>query len=242
MIVTGIVAALAAEARTLGPVPPARPTAGDITIHTLADGTLLVISGMGSAAASQGALALVAAGARGLLSFGLAGALDPALQAGAVLLPATVTDGAGTVHSTYNPWRERLAALRASDANNHPLILDGALLSLAQPLSTPATKSQAFSRTGAIAVDMESFAIASVALEQGVQFAVARVVVDTAADSLPRSVMQATDRRGGVNYPRLLSGLICRPTDIVALLRLARRYRVAMRSLRALARPGVGLS
>ena len=74
------------------------------------------------------------------------------------------------------------------------------------------------------------------------QFAVARVVVDTAADSLPRSVMQATDRRGGVNYPRLLSGLICRPTDIVALLRLARRYRVAMRSLRALARPGVGLS
>jgi adenosylhomocysteine nucleosidase len=159
-----------------------------------------------------------------------------------VLLPASVTDGAGTVHSAYNPWRERLAALRVTDANSHPSILDGALLSLAQPLTTPATKAQARARTGAVAVDMESFAIASVAIEQGVEFAVARVVVDTAADSLPRSVLQATDRRGAVNYASLAAGLIRRPADLPGLLRLARRYRVALRSLRALARPGVGLA
>ncbi len=243
MSMTGIVAALAAEARTLGPLQPVRQLgAAGIAIHTLADGTLLVISGMGAAAATQAARALVAAGAQGLLSFGLAGGLDPALGAGAVLLPRAVTDGTGIVHRAYDPWRERLAALTRGRSATHPLIVDGALLSLTEPLRTPVTKSQARARTGAVAVDMESFAIASVAIEQGVKFAVARVVVDTAADSLPRSVLQATDRRGEVSYPALLRGLIRRPPEILDLLRLARRYRVALRALRALARPGMGLS
>jgi adenosylhomocysteine nucleosidase len=241
--VTGIVAALAAEARTLGPVQPVRhPSAASPAINTLPDGTLLLISGMGAAAATQAARALVAAGAQGLLSFGLAGGLDPALAAGALLLPRTVTDGTGTVHRAYDPWRERLAAAPRGRSDTPVRILDGALLSLSEPLSTPATKSQARARTGAVAVDMESFAIASVAIEQGVRFAVARVVVDTAADSLPRSVLQATDLRGAVNYAQLIGGLIRRPPEILALLRLAQRYRVAMRSLRALARSGVALS
>ncbi len=104
------------------------------------------------------------------------------------------------------------------------------------------SKSQAQARTGAVAVDMESFAIAQVAIQRGVKFAVARVVVDTATDNLPQAVIQATDARGAVNYPRLLSGLLSRPSDLAALLRLARRYRVAMRSLRALAGAGLGLS
>jgi adenosylhomocysteine nucleosidase len=241
--ITGIVAALAAEARTLGPAQLPRPgAAGGMAINTLPDGTLLVISGMGGDAAGQAALALVAAGARGLLSFGLAGALDPALQAGTVVLPRAVTDGAGKVHTTDDAWRERLAARQGALTDRHPLIVDGPLLSVAQPLTTPATKTQARARTGAVAVDMESFAIARIALEQGVKFAVARVVVDTAADSLPRSVIQATDPRGQVSYPRLLSGLLRRPPDLFALLRLARRYRVALRSLRGLAGAGLGLS
>jgi adenosylhomocysteine nucleosidase len=243
VIVTGIVAALAAEARTLGPLQPARPAAaGGIAIKTLADGNLLVVSGMGREAATQAAVALVAAGARGLLSFGLAGGLDPALAPGTVLLPRAVTDGAGTVYTADAPWRERLAALQGANAASDPLIVEGVLLSLAQPLTSPLTKSQARARTGAVAVDMESFAIASVALEQGVKFAAARVVIDTAADRVPRAVMEATDPRGAVNYARLVSGLIRRPPDIFALLRLARGYRVAMHSLRRLARPGLGLS
>ena len=237
----GIVAALAAEARTLGPLPPARPAAaGSIDIRTLPDGNLLVMSGMGGEAARQAALALVAAGARGLLSFGLAGGLDPALAAGAVLLPRAVTDGDGTVHTAHVPWRERLAALQS--ARGPAPIVEGVLLSLAQPLTTPLSKSQARARTGAVAVDMESFAIASVAIERGVKFAVARVVVDTAADRVPRCVLEATDPRGAVSYLRLVSGLIRRPPDILALLGLARRYRPAMRSLRRLARPGLNLS
>jgi adenosylhomocysteine nucleosidase len=229
--VTGIVAALTAEARTLGPVRADQ-------INTLADGSLLIISGMGPQAATRAALALVAAGARSLLSFGLAGALDPAVHAGALLLPAAVTDGTGAVHRTCDRWRERLVACAAADAEHH----GGTLLSLAQPLMTAAAKSEAWGRTQACGVDMESFAIGTVALHEQVNFAVARVVVDTAVDSLPRSVTRATDSRGDLNYPRLVSGLLRTPAEMLTLLRLARRYRVAMVSLRRLGQQGLALA
>ncbi|MEJ0007493.1 MAG: hypothetical protein WDM77_14290 [Steroidobacteraceae bacterium] len=226
MSVTGIVAALTAEARTLGPRHPGG-------INRLADGTLLIISGMGPAAAARASLALVAAGAQGLLSFGLAGALDPGLRAGTVLLPDAVSDEAGTVHATSAPWRGRLAGVAAAG-------IGGTLLSVAQPLMTAAAKSQAWTSTGAVAVDMESFAIAGVAQATGLRFAVARVVLDTATDSVPASVLEATGTRGEVAPWRLLAGLARRPAEVIALLTLARRYQLAMRSLRSLALQGVG--
>jgi adenosylhomocysteine nucleosidase len=232
--VTGIVAALTAEARTLGPVRPnpGAVAAGSIAIDTLPDGTLLVISGMGAQAATEAALALVAAGAHGLLSFGLAGALDPTLRAGALLLPEAVTDGTAPYHRTCAAWRQQLAARAGPGAAAQ----GGTLLSVAQPLLTAAAKAEAWRRTGARGVDMESFAIAGVALRQGLSFAVARVVVDTAADGLPRTITPATGSRGAVNYPQLLAGLLRSPADVLALLRLAQRYRVALAALRQLGR------
>jgi nucleoside phosphorylase len=228
---TGIVAALRAEARTLG------PAVRGPTLDTLPDGTLLAISGMGPEAAARAALALLAAGARTLLSFGLAGALDPQLTAGTVLLAETVMDGSGLAHPTCGPWRERLARVAAPRG-----VAGGALLSVAQPLLSAAAKAQARARTGACAVDMESFAIGSVAARQGVDFAVARVVVDTATDAVPGSVTAVTGPRGEVHYPRLVLSLLGAPQDIPALLRLSRRYRAAMASLRFLGQQGLGLT
>jgi hypothetical protein len=227
--VTGIVAALTAEARTLGPADPH-------AINTLRDGSLLIVSGMGAQAATRAAAALVAAGARNLLSFGLAGALDPALRAGTMLLPDAVTDDTGAVHRTCAAWRERLAARAGAGVGPQ----GGTLLSLEQPLMTSASKSEAWARTHAYAVDLESFAIGSVAMREQIEFAVARVVVDTAVDNLPPSITLATDSRGAVHPTRLLSGLLRSPADLFALLRLARRYRAAMASLRHLGRQGLG--
>jgi len=234
--VTGIVAALAVEARTLRSRRPARLGGASAApaIDSLDDGSLLVISGMGSEAAAAAALALLAAGARNLLSFGLAGGLDPALAAGAILLPQAVTDDAGTVHMTFSPWRERLAARLGSR-----VVVGGTLLSVARPLTTPESKSEARIRTAACAVDMESFAVAAVAARHAVNFLVARAVVDTASDTVPGSVMLATGPHGEIDVPRLLLGLMRAPSQLGGMLQLARRSRAALDSLRYLARRGV---
>ncbi len=224
MSVTGIVAALTAEARTLDPLPKNR---------------LVALSGMGPQAAARAAQDLVAAGAGALLSFGLAGALDPKLQPGAVVLPQTVIDGAGGTYVAYDSWCDRLAAQVAS-ITDAALAIGGVLLSVARPLSTVESKSQAHADTGACAVDMESFAIAEVAARMGVRFAIARVVIDSATDALPLSVIRATGEFGGVNLARLAAGLLGAPADLSLLLRLPRRYRAAMRTLRALARLDLG--
>src|SRR5262249_18060079 len=100
----GIVCALASEARHLGLISRHEP------IESLPDGTLVAVTGMGGSAASKGAAALIEAGATALASFGLAGGLDPALQAGAILLPAEVIGADGQAVSTAQGWRERLAS------------------------------------------------------------------------------------------------------------------------------------
>ncbi len=100
-----------------------------------------------------------------------------------------------------------------------------------------AGKAAAFRDTGADVVDMESLGVAQVAVSRGLPFLVVRVVVDTAADRLPEAVLAASSG-GEVRIARLLQELLRRPGDLLPLLRLARRYRAAMRALVAVARTG----
>jgi len=94
-----------------------------------------------------------------------------------------------------------------------------------------------FRETGAVAVDMESLSIAEVAAAHSLPFVAVRVIVDTATDVLPRAVT-AANRAGQVSMRRLIGGLALAPLELVALIRLAQRYRAAMRSLAAVARSG----
>jgi adenosylhomocysteine nucleosidase len=223
----GVVAALAAEARVLGPAMPKGEGYGVLT-----DGNLVAVSGIGPGAARGAALCLIEAGATALVSWGLAGGLDPALEAGAVCLPSEVIDADGTRLDTARSWRESLSSsLPGRSVGN------GALLTAASPLGTCTAKDEARRQTGACAVDMESSAVARVAAAHGVPFLAVRVIVDTARDSIPPAVARAS-RAGKVRLGRLILGLICSPLEIGPLLRLARRYRVAMRSLQAVASLG----
>jgi hypothetical protein len=80
---------------------------------------------------------------------------------------------------------------------------------------------------------MESAAVAAIASHHNLPFIAVRVIVDTAADTLPRAVVNAS-RAGRMQIGRLMAGLILSPGEIGALIRLAQRYRVAVRSLRAI--------
>ena len=198
------------------------------------DGTLVAVSGMGRAAAVGAAGALVDAGATALVSWGMAGGLDPALRAGQIFLPAQVVAADGIALATDARWREQL---RAALAARQPLS-EGRLFSSLAAITSVAQKASLFHVTGAAAVDMESIAVALVAQAHGLPFIAVRVIVDVATDALPDSVRDAADLSGEVNIGRLLARLCRRPQDVVPLTRLTRRYLEARRALAAVAHSG----
>lgn len=236
----GIVCALAREARHLGgaggcltePLPQAKAASRVVRMVSLDDGTLLAISGMGGAAARSAADTLIDAGVRALASWGMAGGLDPTLAPGTVCLPEEVTTPDGKPLRTTDYWRERLGcALSGREAVHR-----GRLLTVGSPVGSPADKAALHAQTGAVAVDMESAAVAEVARGRGLPFIAVRVIVDGAHDVLPRTIAAAADQSGEVHLWQLIGALARTPADLAPMIRLARRYRSASRSLAAVAR------
>jgi adenosylhomocysteine nucleosidase len=234
---TGVVAALEFEAQSLG----TRRHRAD-GLGSLRDGSLLRVSGVGGDNAARAARELVAAGVDALLSWGVAGALDPALGCGAVLLPAEVLRPASAGKplpvqrfATCRTWRERVAAA----LQPHAPVATGALLTSALPVAAAELKTRLFKDTGAAAVDMESAAVAQVAAEHELPFITLRVVLDSASVSLPGSVMRTLEPgnagRSGLWRAFVLASA---PADWGALLRLAAAYRLARRALLECARRG----
>ena len=231
MNAVGVVAALAAEARALG---PAVRRMGDVSC--LRNGSLLAVSGMGGAAAEAAAAKLIEAGASALMSFGLAGGLDPALPAGSMVFPSEVISRDGTGFLTSMEWRDRLnVAVRSLGP-----VCAGKLLTSAQAIDTVAAKAAAFRDTGAAAVDMESMAVAQIAAAHRLPFVAVRVIVDAATDALPRAVAAASSS-GQVRIWRLLGSIALAPVELGALIRLAGRYRTATRCLAAVAQAALPL-
>jgi adenosylhomocysteine nucleosidase len=203
------------------------PPLSDLAV--MGEGSLLALSGIGRAAAAAAAQALVDAGVSALMTFGMAGGLDPALKPGSVVIPSELIASDGARYGTCRAWREQVAAAVSTLC----AVTEGNLLSNSHAIETPADKAAAFRSTGAAAVDMESAAVAQIAAKHNLPFIAVRVIVDTAADMLPRAVVAAS-LAGSVQFARLIGGLILAPREIGSLIRLARRYRIAMRSLRAI--------
>ena len=232
-----MVVALPFEAQCLGVL--LRGT-GDLS-H-LADGTLVRISGMGGERAAQAARHLIAAGAGALLSWGVAGALDPSLRSGMVVLPTAVARCAGGAasgpteqFSTSSIWRERVAAALL----RHVPTAGGTLWTAAAPVTEIERKASLFQATGAVAVDMESAAVAELAEVYGLPFLAVRVIVDTAHDAVPERILRALNPEAPA-WGRLRASwpLLAHPPDWIRLLKLAWGYRRARGGLRTCARWG----
>lgn len=219
----GVVAALPFEARCLS----------DRTIRrdecvALGEFGWLILSGIGAENASRAAGALVNAGARRLLSWGTAAALDPALAPGTVVLPTAVLARNG-------PPLLADAALHAelvSRLRDQVTVNTGNLAEATHVLTTVSKKNALFRSTGAVAADMESAAIASVARLAGLPFFAARAILDRADETLPKSVIDLVDDIGHVRGIQLIGLLLRRPSELASLYRLARRRRVARLALR----------
>jgi adenosylhomocysteine nucleosidase len=210
----GAVVGLRAEARI------ARRTGWDIAV-----------GGGDAAGAMRAAEALVARGAGALISFGLAGGLDPKLGAGTILVPDAVLVDDTVLHCDGD------LVARLGGATGHR-ILGGRDL-----LVDRAQKRAAWEASGAHAIDLESGAVACVARDRKLPFAVLRAICDPASRDLPAVALLALDRGGGIDPFRIARALMRAPWEIGGLLSLAQDAARARRSLMAaVARSGYGES
>ncbi len=210
----GIVTGLTAEARCWA----RKPLAGHVVSCAAA--------GHGPIQAARAAESLVQKGVTGLVSFGLAGGLTPALRPGTVVLANTVVvQTAPKGHRLFfphTPWRERLYEHLIS---LKPCVIP--LFASDQVIATVEARKRLAADTGAGAVDMESGAVAQCARIVGLPFVVVRVTADPAERTLPPAVLSSVDTNGYIRPFRGLRALARQPAQWPDLMRLLWDSRIA---------------
>ncbi len=183
--------------------------------------------------AQHAARRLLDEGAGALVSFGIAGGLDPALSSGDLVLAEFVCLPGGRAIRTDPAWRNACAALVSqSGFQSH----GGTLLGSDREVAVASEKRRLFDLWGAVAVDMESHGVAEIAAAAAVPFLVVRAVADPAGRSLPSAVIGGVDPNGRAR-PGLVAARIClRPWQIGQVLRLRRDLQTALSTLDRLAR------
>jgi len=175
----------------------------------------------------------------GLLLLGFAGAVDPALKSGDLVLASRyyrpelhttpahsppLEKGVNGCYLTADPNMWRHAVEAAVGMEQTAAQLDS--LTVDSLVTTPAAK-EAVARAYSVGiVEMEDYWVASVARDAGVPFLSARVVLDVASQTLPSYLL-------GLSGSRIKASLMsaAMPWRIPSLMRLARQAAIAQRAL-----------
>jgi len=183
-----------------------------------------IVAGGGHADATRRkAEALVAGGATALISFGIAGALDPDMEPGDLIIADDVVLADGRRLACDADWRRRF--LQKVPAQG------GTVAGRSVAAATRAEKGALFGETGAVAVDMESHHVAEVASRHGLPFIVIRAIADTAEDTLPEAALKGLNEEGRPAIGAVLLSLLKKPWQLPGLIRVALRSRTAMNAL-----------
>lgn len=161
---------------------------------------------------------LVELGSTALISFGVAGGLDPALNPGDVVAASEVLVDGQVLRANLIP----------------PGIRQARILGGKQVVTTVAAKAALWAETHAACVDLESGAVALVARRHRLPFGALRAICDPASRALP-PVATAALLDGSIQFDQVVRSLVRHPGQLWAVLRLARdahRARLALHTLR----------
>jgi adenosylhomocysteine nucleosidase len=176
---------------------------------------MLMLSGAGRKNAANAADALIAGHKpRWVMSAGFAGGLDHRLRRGDILLADRLVDIAGNqLPVDVPPTADALTAA--------PGIHVGRLLTADRIIRLPQEKQALGREYAALAVDMESFAVAEVCRQRGIPFLAVRVVHDAVDDKLPRDIERLlAQKSGAAQLGAALGAIINRPSSVKDLLSL----------------------
>jgi adenosylhomocysteine nucleosidase len=165
---------------------------------------------------------------RGVISFGVAGGLDPSLKSGDVVVATEVMAG-------DDRWLAGFALneeLIANVALGRRRVIRGGLAGVEDVVVAQSGKAALRLETGAAAVDMESHIAAAYASEAGLPFAALRVISDPASRALPALARSAIKPNGDIDLRKILRGVVRNPRTLRALVSTGIDFNRALRSLR----------
>lgn len=184
---------------------------------------IVAVAGGGDPVALRTRIEQAAAGAAGIVSFGMTGALVDGLAIGDWVIANRLT---GAIERACHPaW---VAAL----ADRLPKARVGGFFADGRMIDTVAEKLALGERHGALAVDMESHVAGAVAQERGLPFAIVRCVSDGARHLLPHAITVSMRPDGGVDGRAMLASLARRPAQAADVARTTAGFAKAIRALR----------
>ncbi|HTX48298.1 MAG TPA: hypothetical protein VME40_02800, partial [Caulobacteraceae bacterium] len=152
-------------------------------------------------------------GVAGVISFGLCGALDPSLRVGDVVVGESVADP-DDGFAADAAWAHRLV-------QGVPGARLGTFARAERVVGSLDEKAELRRRTGASAVDLESYVVARLARWFGAPFAILRAVSDTADRTLPHAARVGLGADGRPAIGPVLASLRSNPWQIGSLIRTA---------------------
>lgn len=192
-------------------------------VETIRQPGVVVVAGGGDPLGLRRKVEQAAAGAAGIVSYGMAGALADGLAIGDWVVGDHLS---GAIELDCDrDWREALVA-KLPGAQIGGFFADGRMI------DTVAEKLALGERHNALAVDMESHVAGAVAAERGLPFAIVRCVSDGARHLLPHAITVSMRPDGGVNARAMFASLAARPTQIADLARTTAGFAKAMRELK----------
>lgn len=167
---------------------------------------VIVEGGVGYARAKQATNALIdACQPKWILSVGLSGALVAEMNVADIVLGNAFIQGNG-----LNEIRQHFEYPAESEHGIHV----GKLCTTNHIVHTCREKRELNQRTNAIAVDMESHAVATVCQSRSNQFMAIRAISDDLSEDLPKEVLAIFDPKGTIRTGALVGTLFKRPSSV----------------------------
>lgn len=222
----GIIVALPEELSTL---TRAKPAQGDWL--AISENILLCFAGAGPINAERATKNLISQGVTHLISWGCAAALSPNLKPGHLVLASGIRSEDQHFNTDLD-WMQHLHQLLSPNLN----LSVANLAASKQLVATRQQKQQIFQETGAVALDMESGAIAELAEINNLAFVAIRAIADPASMNLPNAIAHSLNDNGQVVLTRLLTYLISHPWEIPGLIKLGLHFNAAQKTLKIVAK------
>jgi adenosylhomocysteine nucleosidase len=232
----GIAFALASEARAILGRSCWRQDRGRLFRRMrLSDGTdlIAVCSGVGYENALLAARRLTSLGVSALAGMGFAGGLYPGAQPGDLIIADIVLQmHRNEIRGSWKADPACLALAYAAFVSEGLAVRCGRLVAADRPALTAVQKEVLFKQTRALAIDMESAALATAAREQSIPFFVLRAVCDPPDETVPAGLYDCLDADGSIRLAFLLLQLIRRPALLSDLRKMTVHYTAAKAALR----------